>query len=59
MNQQVKTQYPVTDRVRHAMQVSLRGCEELIPQDEWQQKLARSEATGVDRKSTRLNSSHT
>ena len=47
MNQQVKTQYPVTDRVRHAMQVSLRGCEELIPQDEWQQKLARSEATGV------------
>jgi tyrosyl-tRNA synthetase len=47
MNQQVKTQYPVTDRVRHALQVSLRGCEELIPQDEWQQKLARSEATGV------------
>jgi len=47
MNQQVKTQYPVTDRVRHAMQVSLRGCEELIPQDEWQHKLARSEATGV------------
>jgi tyrosyl-tRNA synthetase len=47
MNQQVKPAYPVTDRVRHAMQVSLRGCEELIPQDEWQQKLARSEATGV------------
>jgi tyrosyl-tRNA synthetase len=47
MNQQVKTQYPVTDRVRHALQVSLRGCEELIPQDEWQHKLARSEATGV------------
>ncbi len=47
MNQQVKTQFPVTDRVLHAMQVSLRGCEELIPQDEWQQKLARAEATGV------------
>ena len=47
MNQQVKTQYPVTDRVRHALAVSLRGCEELIPQDEWQHKLARSEATGV------------
>jgi tyrosyl-tRNA synthetase len=46
MNQQVKTQYPVTDGVRHAMQISLRGCEELIPQDEWAQKLARSEATG-------------
>jgi len=27
--------------------VSLRGCEELIPQDEWLQKLARSEATGT------------
>jgi tyrosyl-tRNA synthetase len=27
--------------------VSLRGCEELIPQDEWLKKLARSEATGV------------
>jgi tyrosyl-tRNA synthetase len=47
MNQQVKTLYPVTDPVRHALQVSLRGCEELIPQDEWVQKLARSEATGV------------
>ncbi|MEY2802833.1 MAG: Tyrosine--tRNA ligase [Pseudomonadota bacterium] len=47
MNQQVNMQYPVTERVRHAMQVSLRGCEELIPQDEWQQKLARAEATGV------------
>ena len=47
MNQQVKTQYPVTDKVRHAMQVSLRGCEELIPQDEWEQKLARAEATGT------------
>jgi tyrosyl-tRNA synthetase len=29
------------------MAVSLRGCEELIPQDEWLKKLARSEATGV------------
>ena len=27
--------------------MSLRGCEELIPQDEWLKKLARSEATGV------------
>ena len=27
--------------------MSLRGCEELIPQDEWLQKLARSEATGT------------
>ena len=29
------------------MAVSLRGVEELLPQDEWQRKLARSEATGV------------
>ena len=29
------------------MAVSLRGCEELIPQDEWLQKLARAEATQV------------
>ena len=27
--------------------MSLRGCDELIPQDEWVKKLARSEATGV------------
>ena len=29
------------------MAVSLRGCDELIPQDEWLQKLARAEATQV------------
>ena len=29
------------------MAVSLRGCEELLPQPEWERKLARSEATGV------------
>jgi tyrosyl-tRNA synthetase len=29
------------------MAVSLRGCEELIPQDDWLKKLARSEATGI------------
>ena len=39
-------EFPITDRVRHAMQQSLRGCEELLPQDEWLKKLARSEATG-------------
>jgi tyrosyl-tRNA synthetase len=36
----------VTDSVRNALEVSLRGCEELIPEDEWVRKLARSEATG-------------
>ena len=44
--QQVST-HPVTDTVRHALAVSLRGCDELIPQDEWIKKLAKSEATGV------------
>jgi len=39
--------YPVTDAVRAAMAVSLRGCDELLPQDDWLQKLARSNATGV------------
>lgn len=36
----------MTDRVREALAVSLRGCDELIPQDEWVKKLTQSEATG-------------
>jgi tyrosyl-tRNA synthetase len=47
MNQVQATPFPVTDRVQEAMAVSLRGCEELIPKEEWLQKLAKSEATGV------------
>src|SRR3954466_4199882 len=47
MNQGPVTQYPVTDRVREAMAVSLRGVDELIPQDDWLKKLAKSEASGV------------
>ncbi|NBT54226.1 MAG: tyrosine--tRNA ligase [Betaproteobacteria bacterium] len=47
MNQALATQFPVSDRVREALAVSLRGCEELIPQDDWVKKLARSEATGT------------
>ena len=38
--------YPVTDRVREAMAISQRGCDELLPEDEWLKKLARAEATG-------------
>jgi len=38
--------HPVTDAVREALAISLRGCEELLPQDEWTAKLARSAATG-------------
>jgi tyrosyl-tRNA synthetase len=48
MNQDVVTKkFPVSERVREALAVTLRGAEELIPQDDWVQKLARSEATGV------------
>ena len=39
--------HPVTDAVREAMAVSLRGCDELLPQPDWLAKLARSAATGV------------
>jgi len=38
--------WPVTDRTREALAVSLRGCEELLIESEWLAKLARSEATG-------------
>ena len=34
--------YPITDRVREALAVTRRGCEELIPEDDWVKKLARS-----------------
>jgi tyrosyl-tRNA synthetase len=40
-------QHPVTDAVRDAMALSLRGCAELLPEAEWLAKLARSAATGV------------
>ena len=35
-----------SDRVLEAMQISLRGCDELLPQADWLRKLMRSEATG-------------
>ena len=47
MNQASLPIHPITDRVREALAVSKRGCEELIPEDEWVKKLARSEATGL------------
>ena len=46
MNQSAVTTGPVSDGVGRALEVSLRGVEELLPQDEWVKKLARSEATG-------------
>lgn len=47
MNQPVVTTYPVTDGVGQALETTLRGVEELLPEEEWKRKLARSEATGV------------
>jgi tyrosyl-tRNA synthetase len=47
MNQALVTRFPVTDRVREALAVTLRGAQELIPREEWVQKLAKSEATKV------------
>jgi tyrosyl-tRNA synthetase len=38
---------PVTDRVLHALSISKRGCDELLPEADWLAKLARSEATRV------------
>ena len=35
-----------SDSVRHALAVTLRGCEELLPRADWLRKLQRSEATG-------------
>lgn len=37
--------YPVTPHVLEAMEVTKRGCEELLVEADWLQKLARSEAT--------------
>ena len=46
MNQTVVTNFPVTDDVRQALEVSLRGVDELLPREDWTRKLARSAATG-------------
>jgi tyrosyl-tRNA synthetase len=47
MNKALDKSLPVTDRVQESLAVTLRGCEELIPEGDWVRKLARSEATGV------------
>ena len=46
MNQSAVTKNPVSDGVGRALEISLRGADELLPQDEWIKKLARSETTG-------------
>jgi tyrosyl-tRNA synthetase len=35
-----------SDRVLEALQISLRGCDELLPESDWLRKLMRSEASG-------------
>ncbi len=47
MNAEPVTYFPVTEKVNQALEISLRGADELLPQDEWIKKLARSEATGT------------
>ena len=47
MNQTSFTKYPVTEAVEQALEVTLRGVEELMPKEDWVQKLAKSAATGV------------
>jgi len=37
----------LSEGVRHALEISLRGADELLPQDEWARKLARAEANAV------------
>ncbi|MEN9383867.1 MAG: hypothetical protein RL323_1010 [Pseudomonadota bacterium] len=37
---------PLSEQVQHALAVTRRGCEELIPEADWVKKLQKSEATG-------------
>ncbi len=46
MNQALSSDTPLSDSVQAALAVTLRGCEELIPQADWVRKLQRSEASG-------------
>jgi tyrosyl-tRNA synthetase len=46
MNAESVTSPILSDGVRRALEISLRGADELLPQDEWVKKLARAEITG-------------
>ena len=46
MNQEFVTPLAVSGDVGRALEISLRGVQELLPQDEWAKKLARSQASG-------------
>ncbi|MEO7337295.1 MAG: tyrosine--tRNA ligase, partial [Caldimonas sp.] len=47
MRQDIPLKQSVTQPVAHALAVSRRGVDELLPEHEWVSKLERSEATGV------------
>lgn len=47
MNADFFTQQSLSDSVGRALEISLRGTDELLPKDEWVRKLQRSEATGT------------
>ncbi|MDM0091488.1 MULTISPECIES: tyrosine--tRNA ligase [unclassified Variovorax] len=47
MKSELVTSQPLSDTVGHALEVSLRGTDELLPQDEWVRKLQRAEASGT------------
>lgn len=44
-----KPTFPITDEVRHALAVTKRGVDELLIEEEFAQKLARSAATEIGR----------
>ncbi|MBX9935592.1 MAG: tyrosine--tRNA ligase [Burkholderiaceae bacterium] len=46
MNDSFVTPTPLSDGVRQALETSLRGAQELLPQEEWVKKLVRAETTG-------------
>ena len=41
------TTAPIPDEIQEALAISLRGCDELLPQDDWVKKLTRSAQTGT------------
>jgi tyrosyl-tRNA synthetase len=47
MNQASPEKSDISDEVRAALAVTLRGCDELLVKDEWVKKLTRSQATGT------------
>src|SRR5689334_20110987 len=47
MNAEFVTSASLSEGVGRALEISLRGTDELLPQDEWVRKLQRSEATGA------------